>query len=75
MEQFRIEVANNGSGHVYNIKPLGSARYQIYREEELIGTIQLDEKDHRHCKSEGCEMDMPLIGSIRDAIHSYKQNN
>lgn len=46
MEQFRIEIADQGKGHFYNIKALGSAKYQIYQEEEFIGTIQLDESEH-----------------------------
>lgn len=75
MEQFRIEVADQGKGHFYNIKALGSAKYQIYQEEEFIGTIQLDESDHNHFQSEGCEMDMPLMNSIREAIHTYNENN
>jgi hypothetical protein len=44
MEQFRIEVANNRQGQFYNIKSLGNSRYQIFIEDETIGTIQLDEK-------------------------------
>ena len=75
MEPFRIEVADNGKGHFYNIKALGSAKYQIYQQEEFIVTIQLDESDHSHCQSEGCEIDMPLMNSIREAIHTYKENN
>ena len=27
MEQFRIEVADNGQGRFYDIKPLGNQRY------------------------------------------------
>lgn len=73
MEQFRIEVANNGQGQFYNIKSLGNSRYQIYLEEDTIGTIQLDEKDHARCESQGCELDMPLLNSIRDAIHAHEQ--
>lgn len=73
MEQFRIEVAGKGTGQYYNIKSLGNSRYQIYIEEDTIGTIQLDEKDHARCESQGCELDMPLLNSIRDAIHAYEQ--
>lgn len=72
MEQFRIEVANNGLGHFYEIKSLGNSRYEIYIEEELIGTIQLDENDHSHCLGIGCELDMPLLTAIRDAIHVHE---
>ncbi len=72
MNQFRIEVAKDGLGYVYNIKPLGDSRYEIYVEEDTIGTIQLDEKDHAHCESVGCELDLPLLTAIRDAIHVHE---
>ena len=72
MEQFKIEVAYNGQGKFYDIKPLGNARYQIYIEGETIGTIQLDEKDHARCESQGCELDMPLLNSIRDQIQAHE---
>lgn len=72
MEQFKIEVADNGQGRFYDIKPLGNARYQIYIEGETIGTIQLDEKDHARCESQGCELDMPLLNSIRDQIQAHE---
>ena len=49
MEQFRIEVAHNRRGQFYNIKSLGNSRYQIYLDEETIGTIHLDAKDHTRC--------------------------
>lgn len=72
MEQFKVEVAYNGQGRFYDIKPLGNARYQIYIEGETIGTIQLDEKDHARCESQGCELDMPLLNSIRDQIQAHE---
>ncbi|MEQ7802177.1 hypothetical protein ABDJ41_20445 [Pedobacter sp. ASV1-7] len=72
MEEFKIEVADNGQGKFYDIKPLGNARYQIYIEGETIGTIQLDEKDHARCESQGCELDMPLLNSIRDQIQAHE---
>jgi len=73
MEQFRIEVANNGQSRFYDIKPLGNQRYQIYIEGETIGTIQLDEKDHARCESQGCELDMPLLNAIRDQIQFHEK--
>ena len=72
MEQFKIELADNGQGKFYDNKPLGNARYQIYIEGETIGTIQLDEKDHARCESQGCELDMPLLNSIRDQIQAHE---
>ena len=73
MEQFRIEVADNGHGRFYDVKPLGNARYQIYIEGETIGTVQLDEKDHARCESQGCELDMPLLNAIRDQIQFHEK--
>ena len=73
MEQFRIEVAAGGQGRFYDIKPLGNSRYQIYIEGETIGTIQLDERDHARCESVSCELDMPLLNSIRDQIQFHEE--
>lgn len=75
MEQFRIEVAQNGQGRFYDIKPRGNQRYEIYIEGETIGTIQLDEKDHARCESVGCELDMPLLNLIRDEIQFHEKWN
>lgn len=75
MEQFRIEVAQNGKGRFYDIKPRGNQRYEIYIEGETIGTIQLDEKDHARCESVGCELDMPLLNLIRDEIQFHEKWN
>ncbi|TCC93148.1 hypothetical protein [Pedobacter hiemivivus] len=73
MEQFGITVEDNGQGRFFNIKPLGNARYQIYIEDETIGTIQLDEKNHAHCESVGCELDIPLLNAIRDEIQLHEK--
>lgn len=73
MEQFRIEVADGNKGRFFNIKPLGDARYEIFVEEDTIGTIQLDERDHAHCESQGCELDMPVLSAIRDQIQFHEQ--
>lgn len=35
-EQFRIEVAEGGQARVFNIKPLGDTRYEIFVEEQTI---------------------------------------
>ena len=75
MEQYRIEVAQNGQGRFYDIKPRGNQRYEIYIEGETIGTIQLDEKDHARCESVGCELDMPLLNLIRDEIQFHEKWN
>jgi len=75
MEQFRIEVAQNGQGRFYDVKPLGNQRYEIYIEGETIGSIQLDKKDHAHCESVGCELDMPLLNLIRDEIQFHEAWN
>lgn len=72
MEQFRIEVAIEGKGRFYEINPLGNARYQISENGEIIGTIQLDEKDHAHCESQGCELDIPALHAVRKAIQAQE---
>lgn len=73
MKQFRIEVAYNGQAKFYNIQALGNQHYEIYTDEENIGTIQLDEKDHEHCENIGCELDMPLLNAIRDQIQFHEE--
>ncbi len=75
MEQFRIEVAVEGQGRFYDIKPLGNARYQISENGEIIGSIQLDEKDHTHCESQGCEIDLPVLNALRKGIQDYESWN
>ena len=71
-QSFRVEVADGDQGKFFNIKPLGHERYEILDEEGTIGTVQLDEKDHAHCESQGCELDLPLLHAIRDQIKFHK---
>jgi hypothetical protein len=75
MEQFRLEVANAGYGKFYDIKPLGNARYEIFEDGETIGTILLDEQDHARCESQGCELDLSILNSIREGIQFHEQWN
>ena len=75
MEQFRLEVADQGLGRFYDIKPLGNSRYELFEDGEIIGTIQLDEKDHAHCESQGCELDLPMLNSIREGIQYHERWN
>ncbi|RZJ19047.1 MAG: hypothetical protein EON51_17110 [Acinetobacter sp.] len=72
-QQFRIEVADGDQGKFFNIKPLGHGRYEILDEGGTIGTVQLDEKDHAHFESQGCELDLPLLHAIRDQIQFHQQ--
>jgi len=72
-QQFRIEVAEGHQGRFFNIRPLGHERYELLDDEGSIGTIQLDEKDHAHCESVGCELDLPLLQSVRDQIKFHYQ--
>lgn len=71
LQQFRIEVAVGGQGKFYSIRPLGNHRYEILDEDGSIGTVLLDEKDHARCESQGCELDLPLLHSIRDQIRFH----
>lgn len=75
MNQFRIEVAVDGLGHFFNIKPLGDHVYEIYSDEDKIGTIELDGKNHEHCITSDCELDMHAIGAIREAIQAYQHTH
>jgi len=71
--QFRIEVADGDQGRFFSIRPLGHERYEILDEDGIIGTVQLDEKDHAHCESQGCELDLPLLHNIRDQIRFHRE--
>ncbi len=77
VHQFRIEVAEGDQGRFFSVRPLGHNRYEILDDDGSIGTVQLDEKDHAHCVSQGCELDLPLLHSIRDQIkfHLQLKNN
>lgn len=75
MRQFRLEIADGDKGRFFDIQPLGNARYQIFVNEETIGNIQLDEKDHARCESQGCELDLPVLHAIRDGIRRFEQEN
>lgn len=72
MNQFRIEVAADGQAHTYNIKPIGEQVFEIYTDEDKIGSIELDDDNHEHCISTDCELDMPLINAIREGIHAHR---
>ena len=73
MNQFRIEVAVDGHGHDFNIKPLGNHVYEIYTDEDKVGMVELDDENHDHCITSDCELDMPLINVIREGIHAHEQ--
>ncbi|MGY4385898.1 hypothetical protein ACVWYN_002946 [Pedobacter sp. UYP24] len=68
MEQFKLEVAMGGRGYFFDIYSIGNNKYNIYKEEEKVGTIQLDNQDHEHCESVDCQIDLPLMNSIREGI-------
>ncbi|MBE9599936.1 hypothetical protein [Pedobacter sp. MC2016-24] len=72
MNQFRIEVASNGQEHTYNITRLGNHVFDIYQDEDKIGTIELDDQNHEHCLTSDCELDLPLLNAIREAIHAHE---
>jgi hypothetical protein len=71
-QQFRIEVADGDQGKNFTIRPLGNDRYEIREDDgNSIGTIQLDETNHARCESQGCELDLPLLHTIRDQIQFH----
>jgi hypothetical protein len=73
MKQFRIEVATDGRAHTFNITDIGDEQYQIFRETEQIGTIRIDGKEHEHCETMDCEIDLPLMNAIREGILLHLQ--
>ena len=68
MEQFKIEIAREGLGYVYDIKALGKSQYEIYDQEDRVGIIEIDGENHEHCKAVDCEIDLPLMSAIREGI-------
>lgn len=70
--QFRIEVVDGDRGRFFYISPLGDLRYEISDDAGAIGTIQLDRENHSQCKNLGCELDMPLLHSIREGIQFHE---
>ncbi|WP_432714922.1 hypothetical protein [Pedobacter sp.] len=73
MEQFKIEIAKDGLGYYYDIKTLGNRQYEIYNQETKVGTIEIDGNDHEKCKTINCELDLPLLNAIREAIVMHQE--
>lgn len=75
MEQFRIEVADQGKGYFFNITSLGDHQFEIFNEaSDYIGRIEIDSEDHQHCETLNCQIDLPLLNAIREGIlqHHYQ---
>jgi hypothetical protein len=70
-DQFKIEVNDANQIRVFGVRSLGNERYELLEDEQTIGTIQLDERDHAHCESQGCEIDLPVLHHVRDQIKGY----
>jgi hypothetical protein len=68
MEQFKIEIAKEGLGYIYDIKSTGNHQYEIYDQGVKVGAIQIDGENHEHCQAVDCEIDLPLINAIREGI-------
>ncbi|MGN7202706.1 hypothetical protein ACTHQF_00420 [Pedobacter sp. SAFR-022] len=68
MKQFRIEIPDNDTLQIFSITELGDNQYEIHKAGERIGMIQIDGESHEHCKTVDCEIDLPLLNSIREAI-------
>lgn len=75
MKQFSIEVTYEGTARHYDIKSQGDRLYDISQENERIGTIELDGEDHESCTTVDCEIDLPLLNKIRDAISYHNTLN
>lgn len=68
MKQFRIEVPDNDTLQIFNITDMGDNQYEIHKAGDRIGMIRIDGEDHEHCKTVDCEIDLPLLNSIREGI-------
>lgn len=68
MKQFRVEVPENNTLQIFSVTELGDDQYEIYKAGERIGLIEIDGESHNHCKTLDCEIDLPLLNSIREGI-------
>jgi hypothetical protein len=68
MKQFRLEVPENDTLQIFNITDLGDNQYEIHKAGDRIGMIKIDDESHEHCKTVDCEIDLPLLNSIREGI-------
>lgn len=68
MKQFRIEVPQNDTLQVFDITQIADNQYEIFKGENRIGAIEIDKESHDHCKTVDCEIDLPLLNSIREGI-------
>jgi hypothetical protein len=72
MKQFRIEVPENDTLQIFSITELTDNQYEIHKAGDRIGTIEIDGESHDHCKTVDCEIDMPLLNSIREGILQHR---
>ncbi|WP_256004778.1 MULTISPECIES: hypothetical protein [Pedobacter] len=75
MEEFSIEVADGDRELFYDVVALGSSMYDVYLNGTKVGTVQLDDKNHDHCESVNCQIDLPLLHKIRNGIQLYETIN
>ncbi|WP_276089907.1 hypothetical protein [Pedobacter sp. JY14-1] len=73
MEEFEISVSDDIKERNLRLKALGNQWYEIYDESgKLAGEIKIDEKNHDHCETRGCTLDLPILSSIRKNIFLHK---
>ncbi|WP_229663659.1 hypothetical protein [Pedobacter quisquiliarum] len=75
MKQFRIEVPENDTLQIFSITELGDNNYEIHKAGDRIGMIHIDGDSHDHCKAVDCEIDLPLLNSIREGILLHRDLN
>ncbi len=72
MKQFRVEVPQNDTLQIFSITEISDNQYEIHKAGERIGLIEFDGERHDHCKTVDCEIDLPLLNSIREGIHRHR---
>ena len=75
MKQFRIEIPDQHTLQIFNITELGDNQYEIHKAGERIGMIRIDGESHEHCEAVDCEIDLPLLNSIRESILLHQELN
>ena len=73
MEEFEIQASDQYRERKFKLKAVGNQWYEIYDERsELVGNIKIDHKNHEHCETKGCILDLPILNSIRKNIFLHK---
>ena len=73
MDQFQIMAIDDENPRQFTVQSLGNHWYDIFTDTgERMGSIKIDGEDHEHCETAPCQLDMPILSSIRKNIFLYR---